>query len=269
MGKPCAVKVFNTGVVKEGIAREVEMTKLIQHHENIVHVYGWWYGGSEDGYTFPDGQPALVMELCSTNLKSYLDGKKRKPGETYTLKDKLTILYQVTSAMIYLHSQHIVHGNLSAANILLQIGRQQSSPVLTAKVGDFGQARVLNPETLKHLTKDHGKEDIMPPEVLNGDTVTLTITVDVFSFGCLIPYVATCVYPKPAPVGSELDRREHCLGGVAETQRRFFQPLMEKCLANKPHLRGTFEDIQSMLGPHMNKFVEGTYSETEEEKTVS
>ena len=269
MGKPCAVKVFNTGVVKGDIAREAEVTSLIQHHENIVQVYGLWYGESEDGNTFPDGQPALVMELCSTNLKSYLDGKKKNPRDTHSLKDKLTILYQITLAMIYLHCQHIVHGDLSAANILLQISGQQPSQLLTAKVGDFGQARVLNPKTLKHLTKDHGKDDIMPPEVLKGDIVTLTIEVDVFSFGCLVPYVATCVYPKPAPMGLEFDRRKPCLKGVAETQQRIFLPLMEKCLADKSHLRGTFEDVQSMLGPQMNKFVKGTYSETEEEKTVS
>ena len=269
MGKPCAVKVFNTGVVKGDIAKEAEVTSLIQHHENVVQVYGLWYGESTDGNSFPDGQPALVMERCSTSLKSYLDGKKKNPGDTYTLKERLTILYQVTLAMIYLHSQHIVHGDLSAANILLQIVGQQPSPVLTAKVGDFGQARVLNPETLKRLTTTHGKEDIMPPEVLKGDIVTLTIAVDVFSFGCLIPYVATCVYPKPAPMGLEFDRRKPCLRGVSQTQQRIFEPLMEKCLADKSHLRGTFEDVQSILGPQMNKFIEGTYSETEEEKTVS
>ena len=268
-GKPCAVKVFNTGVVKGDIAREAEVTSLIQHHENIVQVYGLWYGESGDGNAFPDGQPALVMELCSTNLKSYLDGKKRNPGDTHTLKDKLTILYQVSLAMTYLHSQHIVHGDLSAANILLQIDGQRSSPVVTTKVGDFGQARVLNPETLKRLTTTHGKDDVMPPEVLNGDTITLTIAVDVFSFGCLVPYVATCVYPKPAPMGSEFERRKHCLRGVTESSRRIFQPLMEKCLADKPHLRGTFEDVLSILGPKMNEFAKGTYSETEEEKTVS
>ena len=269
MGKPCAVKVFNTGVVKGDIAREAEVTSLIQHHENVVQVYGLWCGGSEDDNTFPDGQPALVMELCSTNLKSYLDGKKKNPGDTYSIKDKLTILYQVTLAMIYLHSQHIVHGDLSAANILLQISGQQPSLVVTAKVGDFGQTLILNPDTLKHLTATHGKDDIMPPEALKGDIVTLTIAVDVFSFGCLVPYVATCVYPKPSSVGSEFERRKHCLIGLAETQQRIFQPLMEKCLADTPYLRGTFEDILSMLGPQMNKFVR-TYSKTEDiKKTVS
>ena len=269
MGKPCAVKIFNTGVVKGDIAREAEVTSLIHHHENIVQVYGLWYEESEDGNNFLDGQPALVMELCSTNLKSYLDGKKKNPHDTHSLKDKLTILYQVTSAMIYLHSRRIVHGDLSAANILLRISGQQPSQVLTAKVGDFGQALILNPETLKHLPKDHGKDDIMPPEVLKGDIVTLTIAVDVFSFGCLVPYVATCVYPKPALVGSEFVRRKHCLRFVPETQRRLLLPLMEKCLADKPHLRGTFEDIRAMLGPLIKTFVEGTYSEAEEEKIVS
>ena len=264
-GKPCAVKIFNTGV---DIEKKAKVYSLIQHHENIVLVYGLWYGESKDGPAFPDGQPALVMELCSTNLKSYLD-ERNLHNNRFTIASKLTILHQITSAMIYLHSQNIVHGDLSAANVFLQ--NEGPPPVPRVRVGDFGQAPcVLNAESLKHLTKTPGKRDIMPPEVLQEEIAELTMYVDVFSFGCLVPYVATCVYPKPAPMGStEFEKRKQCLYGVREAQLRIFEPLMKKCLSDKPHWRGTFEDILSLIRPNLNKYVKEKYAESEEKKTVS
>jgi serine/threonine protein kinase len=257
-GKPCAVKIFNKEV---DIEKEVEVISRI-HHKYIVRVYGWWKG--EGG----DGKAALVMELCSTNLKSYLDNEKMQ-NTTPTLQVKLTILHQITSAMIYLHSQNIVHGDLSAANVLLQIEwSSQTSQVLTAKVADFGQSRVLNPEVLKRLTTTQGNSDVMPPEVLNQGKHELTILVDVFSFGCLIAYVVSCVYPAPDHIrGSEFERRQKYLSGISETQSRIFLPLMKKCLDNNPYSRGTFEDVAKILAPSLNKYCSEGVSETEEEKT--
>ena len=260
-GKSCAVKFFNAGVDIE----EAEVGLLIQHHENIVQVYGFWYGDNEKDKGRV--QPAIVMELCSTNLKSYLDDQK-KPNNRLTLDSKLTILHQITSAMMYLHSQNIVHGDLSAANVLLQIDGPESSQVLTVKATDFGQARFLKMDSLKRLSKTHGRDDIMPPEVLQGKVPKLTTQVDVFSFGCLIPYVAYCVYPKPAKHGSEFEKRKHYLNDVSETQQRIFLPLMEKCLADEPHLRETFENIAGMLARHMKKYVKVKHPKAEEEKDL-
>ena len=82
-----------------------------------------------------------------------------------------------------------MHGDLTAVNILLSI---KGSEVI-AKVADFGQ-----------ITSKPGRNDIMPPEVRESqDPVELTKAVDVFSFGCLIPHVASCVYPEPCrdPLG--------------------------------------------------------------------
>jgi serine/threonine protein kinase len=266
-GKECAVKIFNTGVLKKDIKKEAEVSFMIQHHHNIVQVYGLWYntGEKEDGAS-SGRQPAIVMELCSNNLKAYLDDK-RKCNDSVTLKNKLTILHQITSAMIYLHSQNVVHGDLSAANVLLQTDGPESSQALTVKVADFGKARVLNAETLKYLTKTHGNADIMPPEIFQkkGANLELTIQVDVFSFGCLVPYVATYVYPTPAQTGSEFARREKLLDGLKETQKRIFTPLMKKCLENDRHCRGTFENVLSMLVPHVKSYVNKGYSESEDE----
>ena len=193
-GNKCAIKVFSSGVVRKDIEKESQLASIVQHHPNVVLVHGLWLGSR--AYPLPDDQPALVMELCSTSLRKYLTERKHKNELVlFTLHSKLEVLRDVAAGMIYLHSKQIVHGDLTAVNILLNI---KGSEVVVAKVADFGQARVLDPDTLRHITSKPGRDDIMPPEVRESQgPVELTTAVDVFSFGCLIPHVASCVYPEP------------------------------------------------------------------------
>ena len=195
-GNKCAVKVFHRGVVRKDIDKDLQPASIIhdQHHDNIVLVHGLWYGNAAN--PLPDDQPALVMELCSTSLHKYLQAKKDKNEVSlFRLTTKLEILRDVTAGMIYLHSVQIVHGNLSAINILLSIKGSE----VVAKVADFGLAWVLDPDAIRDITATRAKSDIMPPEVKDSqDQVEMTRATDVFSFGCLIPHVASCVYPKPS-----------------------------------------------------------------------
>ena len=192
-GSDCAVKVFNRGVVRKDIERESQLVSIVQHHPNVVLVYGLWYGNPAN--QLPDGQPALVMELCSINLQKYLKEKKDKGDLVlFSLNLKLEILRDVAAGMVYLHSVQIVHGDLAAINILLNIKGAE----VVAKVADLGQARILDPDTLHHITSKPGRRDITPPEMRDSQAlVELTKAFDVFSFGCLIPHVASCVYPEP------------------------------------------------------------------------
>ena len=198
-GDKCAIKVFNRGVVRKDIEKDSQLATIFQHHPNVFLVFGLWYGNPAN--QLPHDQPALVMELCSTSLWKYLKEKKDK-GEIalFSVHSKLEILRDVATGMVYLHSVQIVHGDLTAGNILLNIKGSE----VVAKVADFGQARVLDPGTLRQITSKPGRNDIMPPEVrVSQGPVQLTTAVDVFSFGCLIPHVASCMYPEPrqAPLG--------------------------------------------------------------------
>ena len=206
-GYKCAIKVFNSGVVRKDIEKESQLASIVQHHPNVVLVHGLWCGSP----AYQLDQPALVMELCSTSLWKYLKEKKDK-NETalFRLHSKLEILRDVAAGMIYLHSEQIVHGNLRAISILLNI---KGSEVVVAKVANFGQSRILDQVTLRHLTAMTRQNDIMPPEVRqSSDQVELTKAVDVFSFGCLIPHVVSCVYPKPQSDPRSPDPRPDTLG---------------------------------------------------------
>lgn len=191
-GKPCTIKVFRSGLVRREIERELEPSLIIQHHPNIVLVHGLWYGNAAN--QLADNQPALVMELCNISLSKYLKDKTlRAEVASFKLASKLEILRDVAAGMIYLHSVPIVHGDLTARNVLLSVNGQE----VVAKVAEFGLTCILDPDALQHITATQGKIN-MPPEVNECQgQVELTREVDVFSFGCLIPHVVSCVYPTP------------------------------------------------------------------------
>lgn len=187
--KECAIKVFNTGKIRMDLKRESQLASIIQHHPNVVLVHGLWYGNE-----LPGSQPALVMELCSTSLSKYLKEKKdRGIDEYYLLAAKVDILRDVAAGMIYLHSVQIMHGNLSANTVLLNVNESN----VVAKVTGFGMPRLLNADAVRHITALYREIDFMAPEVNDStDTVDPNKAVDVFSFGCLIPHVASCHCPE-------------------------------------------------------------------------
>ena len=189
----CAVKVFeNEGVQNFDFEANVQLGSITQHHPNVVLVHGLWYGSSAESI-LPRNVPALVMELCSTNLQAYLEEKVKKGNdEFFDAAAKSEILRDVAAGMIYLHSEQIVHGSLSATNVLLNISESE----VVAKVADFGRSRLVDPHILRLHTGTHEMSDIMPPEVKESQgRIELTKAVDVFSFGCLIPHVAYCRHP--------------------------------------------------------------------------
>ena len=201
MGKNCAVKVFNSGVIQKEALQNRDIDSVIQHHPNVVQVYGLWYVNPAN--SLPSKDPALVMELCSMSLDAYLKERLDK-GEvsTFRLDKRLGILSGVTSGMIYLHSKRIIHGDLSAKKVLLSFSGPSTDRTILAKVAGVCQVKLFTPDTVLRQQTSVQRSGIMPPEVKDaGEDVELTEAVDLFSFGCLIAHVASCVYPVPNTKG--------------------------------------------------------------------
>ena len=201
MGKNCAVKVFNSDVIQKDALQNRDIDSIIQQHPNVVLVHGLWYGNPVN--RLPNNDPALVMELCTMSLDAYIKEKVDK-GEVavFRLEKQLEILNGVTSGMIYLHSKRIIHGHLSAKKVFLSFSEPANDKTILAKVAGVCQMKLCTQDTvLRHQTSVQ-RSGIMPPEVKDGgEDVELTEAVDVFSFGCLIAHVATCVYPVPNTEG--------------------------------------------------------------------
>ena len=92
-------------------------------------------------------------------------------------------------ALAFLHSNRIIHRNLSSNNVLM-IGD------VRAKVTDFGMARlgILNPQLT--LTLCPGADVYMPPEAVK-DKPVYTEKIDCFSFGVIAVQIMTRLFPQP------------------------------------------------------------------------
>ena len=126
----------------------------------------------------PDtGLPALLMELMDENL-TYLLESSPQPIAYHT---QANLCHDIALALSFLHSNEIIHRDLSSNNVLLFSN-------IRAKVTDFGMAKLgdLNPQaTCNTFTNCPGTDVYMPPEAVHDEPV-YTEKIDCFSFGVII-----------------------------------------------------------------------------------
>ena len=175
-GTAYAVKVMHESLPKDAdtVARiflhECQIMARIQH-PNIVQFIGLYL-------TKERRLPLLVMEKLDSNLRSLL---KSKPDLPLSVSQYIVVC--VCRGLQYLHSQCVVHGDLTARNILL-------SETLTAKIIDFGTSRIVYPgQDDCFLPRPVGTSAYMPPEVWSKSLCGPSL--DVFSFGVLLLFTLT------------------------------------------------------------------------------
>ena len=154
---------------------ECRFLSLVQH-PNIVQYLGT--------YRDPDtNAPVLLMELMDESLTHFLESS---PGDIpYHIQVNLS--YDIAQALAFLHSNDIVHRDLSSNNVLLLSGR--------AKIGDFGMSKFET--SFATMTTCPGTAVYMSPEALNTPPV-YTEKLDMFSFGVLMIQIMTREFPQPA-----------------------------------------------------------------------
>ena len=160
--------------------QECEFMSSIRH-PNIVQYLGL--------YQDPDtGLPALLMELMDDSLTHFV----KSCTQPIPYHIQLNICHDITVALSFLHSNNIVHRDLSSNNVLL-IGN------VRAKVTDFGMARLGdgNPRgTQLTFTMCPGTDVYMPPEAVQ-DKPVYSEKIDCFSFGIITLQILTREFPKP------------------------------------------------------------------------
>ena len=244
----CAIKRLR-GMKKSGNLENLIQKVMIEldtwsslNHPNILRLYGIYHEDEGDGII-----PSLIVELMDQSLTDHLNATSdpTKKRSLFPLKVKLSILSQVAGALEYLHShKSVVHGDLTANNVLLKENTAEFTDIFTAKITDFGMSRVLN-EQDNIMSSVQGTYSYMPPEVHNdGETST---KVDIYSFGVLCVHILSHRFPKPLHalrvdqagthvVVSEFNRFRPYLLELSEDEK-LLEPLIEECLQYHPELR--------------------------------
>jgi serine/threonine protein kinase len=274
-GKERALKVFKEDLITTEKAVEEFKRLNSLKHPNIVRVYGLWVDPHKGRNAL-----AIVMEICDSSLKKFI---KERFDRGISREKKLQILHNIASAMIYLHGQNIIHGDLRTPNVLVI----EKGDLIIAKLTDFGMARVLDSKSQAHVTTTTIDEDYLPPEVFSHQEykdkkknwAKLTKSVDVFCFGPIAIELGCGEFPKPtAKVEtkkgvvvksfSEVERREKYLMKIKPALRTCTDLIIEQCLAERPEERGSFLDLQIIIQSFQTKYAKRPDKELLEEKQL-
>ncbi|MBA0823353.1 hypothetical protein Goarm_020090 [Gossypium armourianum] len=149
---------------------------------------------------------ALVYEfLTNGSVQDWLKGNKRNAdGEGLNVMERLNVAIDVASALDYLHHDcevPVVHCDLKPSNILLDQD-------MTAKVGDFGLARLLmekssSQPSISSTNVLKGSIGYIPPEYGFGEKPSTA--GDVYSYGVMLLELFTGKSPTHESFSGELN----------------------------------------------------------------
>ena len=151
----------------------------LARHPNVVQYLATYYD--------PDTRlPVLLMELCDESLTAFLE---RSPGPL-SYHVQLNICLDIALALVYLHSNGLIHRDLTGNNVLMIAGTR-------AKITDFGMSKLAtgNPR-MTVLTLCPGNLLYMSPEALD-EAKSYTAKLDIFSFGVIVIQILTRQFPNP------------------------------------------------------------------------
>ena len=222
--------------------KECQLLSRVRH-PNVVQYLGVCYDPSTR-------LPVLFMELCNKNLSTFLE---RSPGPlSYSIQ--VNICHDIALALVYLHSNGLIHRDLTGNNVLIVAGPR-------AKITDFGMSKLIsaNPR-MSALTLCPGNMLYMAPEALD-DTKRYTTKLDIFSVGVIIIQIITREFPNPAKRLRQVFApgfNEPLMQVVPETQRRQnhiklipdchpLKPVALHCMGQKENQRSSALELSERL----------------------
>lgn len=152
------------------------LTKL--RHPNLIEVFDF-------GIT-PDLSPYFTMEYLHGETLSQNTFMKKSGEMNYELV--YSIIYQIAHVLDYIHSQHVLHGDLKPSNIFL-IPDEKKANEYIVKLMDFGLSH-LRTETPVGLS---GTLEYIAPEIIRGEKTDARS--DLYSLGVILYELVTGVSP--------------------------------------------------------------------------
>ena len=136
----------------------------------------------------------------------------------------------------------------------------RTTTYFTAKISDFGQAKVISPSQIHQHSVVPGNVIYMPPEASITDSQAIyDYSLDVFSFGVLILHTYLERVPKkqevhiPLPANPKLYTRLPPLDyfsediEIAVPQKHVLRSLLERCLEEVPSRRPSSEELDTEM----------------------
>ncbi len=172
-----------TDVALKLLPGEAQNTQARQRFTNEAHLaMSMRHPGVIAIRDFDEAGAILVMEFLSGGtLRQCLQTRKDETGGL-PLPQIQNLARELLGTLAFVHSQGIVHGDLSPRNILFRDSGQ-------AVIGDFGCARRLHADAAGEPAQEFddrpaGTPAYMAPEMLRGGSST--VATDLFSLGAIL-----------------------------------------------------------------------------------
>lgn len=198
--------------MEKQLLREIEIQMNLRH-KNILRLYQYF---SDETNVY------LVLEYAGRGEMYELLKHYGKFKETTTAK----YIYDLSKALHYCHSKHIIHRDIKPENLLLSLDGQ-------IKIADFGWSVHAPTSRRKTLC---GTLDYLPPEMVNG--MSHDESVDIWTLGVLTYEFLTGGPPFEAPNKTDTQSRIITLNIIfPDYVSKLAEQFILKLLRKKPEHR--------------------------------
>ena len=189
---------------------------------------------------FPISQRFPILLPNGTLDQLLCLSEKNKPPLEWTDTKKIIIIFGIASAMKYLHSKSIMHGNLKPSNILLDANYYP-------KIFDFYNSFDEKNSSKFPISSNNQSPIYTAPEFYWENEITKS--GDVFSFGMIVYEIISNKKPflneQPFMIQQKIASGER--PDFNEKINDSFKELIESCWCDNPSERLSFENIVTQL----------------------
>lgn len=213
---------------EKNFVKEIVLLRTVDHMA-VLKIYEYY----QDSDTIQ-----LIMEHCIDDLFNKIQSEA--PFNEYTA---CHVVYQILSALVYCHSNSVIHRDIKAESILIESEEyvninNQNIKLMNIRLAGFGCGRYFSKK--KKLTKKIGTSYYIAPEVLNRN---YNEKCDIWSVGVLL----YCLLVKAPPFWGENDKeiikmvqegnpeyRDNEWKDISPEGKKFVQTLLTVNPSNRP-----------------------------------
>ncbi|KAG8790267.1 hypothetical protein FRC12_012341 [Ceratobasidium sp. 428] len=237
-GSEVAIKcVINTSTPDQSfmrVTREMHAWSKVRH-KHVLEFLG--------AALYRDRFAMVSPWMDNGNLSQYLSGNPDV--------DRYLMCVQMCKGLVYLHCEGIVHGNLTADNMLVSGDGE-------VKIADFGSTRLEAYSVLITSESQIGDYKISwtPPELLNTQGCVKSLKTDVYSFGMTMFHVIGSVDATAQNgirgsihmIPSKRDELPPEESGITQSEHgTMLWSLLDRCWSSDPETRPEATSIQEEL----------------------